>query len=185
LGEGTTTPRRKKIACYGKLYRASESSRLLWTRWWTFGFHITREIYWSAVWLSVPPEGPCSMELVQKTVMTLTNWSILFSRCGMWFAGRLTKQGLTFPYHLVRTEVIKFYRTFIPRFHNSAAWLIVSQFDPAHIFVSYFSKSMLISSFHLLLGLPSCLFPRDIPNKMWIGFIWLRIGTNCRSCGHA
>jgi len=43
--------------------RIGTNCGLLWTRWWTFGFHKRQRVSWPAAWLSAS-EGWCSLELL-------------------------------------------------------------------------------------------------------------------------
>jgi hypothetical protein len=48
--------------------RIGTGGRLLWVRWWTFGFHKMRGISWLADDLLASQEGLCSMELVMRHI---------------------------------------------------------------------------------------------------------------------
>jgi hypothetical protein len=46
--------------------RIGPSGELLWTRWWTFGFHKESRIFWQAEWLSSFQIISCTIEWVSK-----------------------------------------------------------------------------------------------------------------------
>jgi hypothetical protein len=78
MGEGLTTPYRKRTVCYETLHRTL--GVLLLTRQWTFRFYKRRGISWPAEWLSASQEGLCCMQFViylvkRRAVYGICCWS--------------------------------------------------------------------------------------------------------------
>ena len=66
LGEVPRATHRKKLIVVRYMQTSLGISRLLWMRWWTFGFHKMRGIYGVAEGVLASQEAHCSMKLVME-----------------------------------------------------------------------------------------------------------------------